>query len=555
MNSYLTLTKLQLRLRLAALFPKGAKGIDWKRLGLNFLAFLGIACLVGFAVFMEYWIMEGLKALQAPRLILSLTLFMVMATCLCISFFYVMSVLFFSKDSGFIAALPVSSRTVLGSRLTLVLLGEAGLSLLIMGPAVVFYGLHTETAGWFYGLGFLTAVTAPMLPIAIVTGLSTLLIRLSALWKHREAFTIIGSVVLIAGVVYAQMSLTMHIPENAGGAFFLAMLSGNLSFLENLAYGFPPVRWAVEGMTALQPGYLGYLTLSLGAIALVILLLGGSYMKLALLQAETSGSSGGKRRKRAAAYTQHKPLTALFIREWRGIFRSPTYLFNSLAGAMVLPIIALAGGLGVGSKADNLEAAFEMINSALNRVEAGIIILGLAGVLGFVSSMNPAVATAVSREGGTHFMSRLLPVDRKIQMQAKLLMGMGISSLVLVMSAGIILIMFPGIALHILIASVLGLVFCLMCACICLTVDMLHPKLVWRNETEVMKRSFSVFLGTLLGMALALLIGFGCYGLYTMGLGWNQMLAVVSAVIFLGAWGSYWVLMRLAGSPKVLREM
>jgi len=108
--------------------------------------------------------------------------------------------------------------------------------------------------------------------------------------------------------------------------------------------------------------------------------------------------------------------------------------------------------------------------------------------------MNLITVTSLSREGTNIYFMKLIPMSYVKQIQAKILSG------VVVSMVGILFMLVPAwiffkIQFHLIffafIASILGMIFMNYLGMI---VDLIHPKLVWEQETAAVKNNLnSVF--------------------------------------------------------------
>ena len=172
---------------------------------------------------------------------------------------------------------------------------------------------------------------------------------------------------------------------------------------------YPPAGWFCAALTATGGAgilpWLGFAALNLGSLGLVAWALGGKYQQLAIRQSETLVRSKVSKR-RAGKLFVRTPLKALYRREVREIFTSPSYALNCLATSIVFPIIFAAAFL---SKSGNVSGLSELI-PLLDTFPAPMTVGVFTALFALAGSMNMAVATSVSREGRRHEFFRTLPV-------------------------------------------------------------------------------------------------------------------------------------------------
>jgi uncharacterized metal-binding protein len=130
MTCFFPLLRLKLLSRYADFKPRNLKTQFREKKGRTVGTIIGllvaIGYLGGFLVFMENAILSYLIRMGMPDLLLSMAITVSMLGTLVISFFFIMSSLYFGRDASYIASLPVHSRTVLAAKLTQVWISEVG---------------------------------------------------------------------------------------------------------------------------------------------------------------------------------------------------------------------------------------------------------------------------------------------------------------------------------------------------------------------------------------------------------------------------------------------
>ena len=122
MRSYGILLRLSLKNTLAS-FRTGVTSRKTGKISIGYvlLAILGCAGLLGLAVALavfENCLFKALVRMGQPLLLPTLVMMMCMLCTLVFSAFHALSRLYFSRDTAWLASLPVTSRTVMSARLT-----------------------------------------------------------------------------------------------------------------------------------------------------------------------------------------------------------------------------------------------------------------------------------------------------------------------------------------------------------------------------------------------------------------------------------------------------
>lgn len=523
--------KLLIRQRIAAWNPVNSLRVQKSKLKVilqYFAFFIAIVTLYGMLVAMEYFLYGAFEQIGDPITMLALTGILCTLLTVVTSFFYIFNELFFSKDIAFVSALPISSRGLLTAKLIRIWLGEAGIALAICLPVVILYGVGQSQSVWFFVKALLLIPFIPMVPIAVVTLLSFLLIRVSALWKRREALTVVMSMVFLMVFMWADMQFSMMgSGENSMNAMVLQLVLQQRSLWLTLSGLYPPIQLFVNGITLdhLQAGlqWIGFAALNLGVIALIVAALGGSYQRLAVRQNETLTRMNARANKRADRHGQRTPLMAMYRREVREIFMVPIYATNCLASAVMFPIIALAMVLGAGSNAPELAA----LPKLLGLLPKPLITAIITGIFALTASVNMACSTAVSREGKRHEFYRTLPVAPASQLLAKLLMGLTIAVVCILPMAILAAIALPDFLWQIVIGFLCAMALMTVTTTLSLMIDANHPKFGWKSETEAIKQNGIAAISMFGAMAAVMVSGGALYGLTVLGLSVTAALAII----------------------------
>jgi ABC-2 type transport system permease protein len=242
---------------------------------------------------------------------------------------------------------------------------------------------------------------------------------------------------------------------------------------------------------------------------------------------------------------------ALFFREWKEVLRVPAYALNGLVGIVLLPVMMVAFSLGSGSNGE----LSELLGQVLRQARGDLVMLVIAAAMAFVSTVNMAGATAVSREGKRFPFTRMIPVPYRTQLMAKQLFGFSINFLTCLTTLITMLILLPGQAFYMIAAFAMGLLFGFFANALSLILDVKHPRFDWRNETEAIKQNPMAILFMFLTWVVAFALGFGVWGLYSLGVSLSLVSWLLALVLALLALGSYYMLLREADNSYAKLEM
>ncbi len=509
-------------------------------------------------VALEVLLYRAFSSIGEPATMLALVFLLCTILTLFTSFFFVLSTLFFSKDVEFVSALPISSRGLFASKLLMICTSEAGIALAVCLPAILLYGIGQGMSVGYYLRALLIIPFVPMAPITLVTLLSFLLIRASALWKRREGLTTVMTFVFLGLYMWAVMGFNARVnssDEESMTAFMVQFITKQRQLLDMLVGFYPPIRWIVNALTMGGFAAAGWWFLfALGSAAVLAgfgWLLGGSYQRLAIKQSEVRARLNAGTKRKIGAEKQRTPLRTLYRREIKEIFSSPTYAVNSLSTAVVVPMMLVVMFFGM---RENM-AELSSLSGLLALVPKPLYVAISAAAFAIACTMNMAAGPTISREGKRHEFYKTLPVPSRTMMAAKLAMGLTIDLICIAPILLLLLIALPGYAAQTLLALLIGLLYGIASTTFSIVLDASRPRYGWKTETEAMKQSTNGAISMFASMGAAAALGFGCFGLTRLGLTLSLSLGGVARAIALIAALLVWLLLNRTSRGYLEKEV
>ena len=458
MKNYWILTRVMLKNMLASMNPANGVYADGKKKNRAAVRAVMLALLslfaVGSVVYLEYLLFKGLSAIRMPTLLPGMAIFISMVFTLVLGLFQCLSELFQGKDAPFLAVLPLTSRQVFAARMTTLYLGELALDAMLCIPAFVLYSVGRGSA----------------LPAAL-TGLPVLLL----------------------------LPIMMN-SQNMEPGDIVAMLTSENGLISRMLGAFPPARWATQALTGEAALLALFAAVSLACAAAVICLAGPGYLNQALQSTERTVHRG--KRSGSFGWRTGSAFGALHSLEWKEILRTPAWAYNSLMGVIMFPLMI---GIGVFSGFSKAGEGLEAMRMTLSGVDQGYVALVTAAILLFGAMVNPAVSTAISREGGRWPFALTLPVRQRTRFMAKLMVGMEINLVCMAMIAAVAWFLVRMPLQWLLIAFLLAAMIGFASAAISLWVDAVRPQLSWMTEMEAIKKNFNQVIGMMLWAVLTAL--------------------------------------------------
>ena len=546
MTGFFALLRLQLLSRYADLKPRNLKAQLKEKKGRTIgmlLAILFLVVYLGVILYIvETKMMDILIGIRMPELLVTMAVTLTTAGTLIMSFFFVLSSLYLGRDAAYLAALPLRSRTILSAKLVQVWISETCIDALILLPACILYGVKTGASAFFYLRLIPVWLLVSLLPICVIAFLSSLLIRLSALWKHREILLTVSGIVLLIAYMFLMMNLGGITGDAAdGGQMLENFVMDNTARISSMTKLFPPAAWAAEGLLGMNYGMFAvWILISLAAPVITVWLLGYGYRKLSMLQTETPGS-GKKKLTGKESFAAGTQLKACCIREIRTILRVPSYATNILPicfmPLLMVIMICIVGGRSAGENGEGMKTLFAQINPAL--------VMGiLAAVMAYMSGMNPALSTAVTREGKGHDFLTALPVPHMTFIRAKFIVGFGLGIAGIIAAAVALIIFYPGFELQVILACILCLLFSYINSALALSRDIKKPRLDWVTEQEAVKQNFGVLISMLISWGILIALAILTYFLITWQLEMLPVFGILAAILLAMCVGAHILLKK-----------
>lgn len=431
--------------------------------------------------------------------------------------------LYFGRDAELLASLPVGRRTVFASKFAQVLAFEYVFMLAFGLPPVALYAQAFSLS--YVVRGALVLLLLPLMPLTVSALLSLVLMRVSALIRHREALMIGATFAAMLAVFLGQMLLVRVGEDGLTLSALLSFLAAREELAQRFARAYPPAGWALRSLG--EAGAWGSLVrlagTSLLGLGAALLLAGKLYAQGLAAAGETATRRGRGGRKTAPRRPQ---LAAIFLREWRIALRTPAYATNGLASILMAPLMVCMMAFAMPEEADEALQAVRVLGLQTD----ALLPLGLAALLALIASINTAGVTAFSREGAMLDFGRSMPVRGRTLTLGKQLFGASIALLAVL--AGVVAAlaawrMPPSQAVY---AAAVALAFSSGVNAVGLTFDLYRPRLNWVSPMEAIKQGLNPCVGLLAMLLFALFEAGGLYLTARMGAGAKACMAVAAGM-------------------------
>lgn len=500
------------RLRFSADATSGKKALTFIGFGTIYLAILM------FAVLISIFVGSALAASGAAWAFY----FMLLLTGALFVFIFgiinLVSTLYLSKDTDFYSVLPVKSTTVFAAKMLYVYLTEAVIAVGVILPAAVVYGITIKAWAWYYVITLATVLITPALPLMIASIISVPVMYIAGKLKNRSVVTLVLYIVLFVGFfaaymyfIFAMNNMTdIDITEKQ-----LASIAKTMTVMGNVLYPYLALSSAALGtpMYGLDTGASTAINLvifvgsSLVLIGIVLLL-----SKLMYSQSVKANNQTDTSKAKKSEYRTTGTLKALVKREFNLALRTTQTAFQCFSVYFLPAIMAVVFSI-------LWKNAFSMPEDAELATNPNNIFFIVCGVLVAMSaSVGNAAITSFSREGTAIASLKVLPVDGKTVVKAKML-AWGIPSVIAVIVAVVVANAFSFQVVRFVISIILFSAFILAYTFFGIMWDLMSPKLKWNNPIEAVKGNTHSSIGMIIVMCVSFVLMIAAIVMYFFNVG------------------------------------
>lgn len=404
---------------------------------------------------------------------------------------HLVSTLFLSKDVGFYATLPVKPVTVFSAKLLFVYLSEAVIAIAVLLPVMLTYGIVVKAWFGFYLITVITALIVPALPLALAAIIAVPVMFIAGKLKHRDIVPLIFYCVLFVGCFVAYYYLMFKfnngdITEDGLAAFGKGMQPVVYTFYPYLSLARAALFEDTFGIGAGASAAANVAIFAAISFALIGILIGlGRIMYGRSSMYDRSDNSKVKN----AEFKSAGELKSLIKREYSMAFHTTSTAFQCFSVLLLVVVMSVMMSI--------------MLRSTLGKVSEGqlddriSIFMILGTICMILPSASNGAATSFSREGYGLAALKILPVDIKTILKAKIIAWSALAVPCAVISA-VIANSFVFDATMFILST-----FAIAGLCAAFTVfgaiwDLRAPKLKWNDPKEAIKQNTNVTIGQII---------------------------------------------------------
>ena len=432
--------------------------------------------------------------------------------------------LYEAKDNELLLSMPLTNRTILLSRLCIILLLDYLFELMIIIPALfVYFQFYTFTIGQML-MFVIVALSFPFLVLTVTMLLSWVVAIVMRKVRYKNIITLVLWIIFFGLYMYGIQYIQNYI---------IFLVQNGQSIAQAIEKSLFPIYHLAQAIVHVNLlSLIIYLLCTLIPFVIALYVLSVNFIKLSL--------SKGKQKKRIY---KEKPmkiksvLFAIYVRELRHFFSNAMVILNGITGELMLMISCI----GLVIYKNDIQMFISQLSMNDEFVLAIVILMSIS-----LNAMNIISASLISLEGNSLWILKSLPLTIRDIVHSKLLLHLTICLPGQYVFSIVATVIFHFSIKEILLVIIIPSLMIVFTAIFGLLMNFIRPRFDWINETVCVKQSMSVFMTMLVSMSLPIIIGFGYLKLFSDFIGIQAYIYIVLILFVLLDFTIYLILMKFS---------
>jgi len=462
---------------------------------------------------------------------------------LVIGLFVFIGEFFFTKNMPLLISLPLKPWEVITAKLTTVILDQLIISLCILLPHLIFYGVKTDVGVSYWIYAIFIFIFSQMFTVTLVMAIILPLSRLIKFSKNRDFWMFFSSIIILLIILIVPIFINQNTFSTSN---IQEIMSNPDSILNNIAKTFPPAfigTKALSGGGFSSFGYTIFYVIFNMFFYLLCIFMGNkfyykTYMDLQEKFRKKENISADDVKKLFNKQSNVKK--SLLIREWKYFLKVPAFSVNGFANILILPLlISIFALTSKFAPSEDIKMLFDFFEIFYDyAIPIGVLIaLGTAGLNGLAFS-------PFSREGKLLTELKMLPVSEKNVLVIKLIQINTFSFISIIFSTIFTYVIFQLNFFETVFMFIVSIISVFAVNILQMFVDALNPSLKWENPQKAMKQNFNALFSILIAFAYVFLLGFLMYK--SLNILSQKVVALIFLIISLSISVIFWNLLLKA---------
>ena len=467
--------------------------------------------IMGIMAYLGYSAINALILVNQPAVYLNLSFVAMLGFSIIQTVITSLNILYFSKDLDFLLPLPISSIKIIISKLICLIISQYIMLGLLILPGIVVYGYLLNLNYLYYVISTLALLAFPVIPVALVSGIVTLIMRFTKIIKNKD-FVQYLTIVLTIFLIIAIQSLSGGTGTVSPEEIAVNLLKTN-GLVDNFSKSFFNITLIMDSILNYNNAE-GAINIFLFVLISIIIFVVISYL-ISKIYVKTVISLSTVKNKTIQKVNIDKDikdnssLVSYVSKEIKILIRNPIFFMQCLLPSIIFPIIiGVPAILGLEDAGISLSLFSQDLGVVINSSFG--IMCALVAII-FTYAFNPVSVTAISRDGENAVFMKYIPLDFKTQIFYKAIPGIILNMVptIYILIAGFLFI--PNIKFKTWIFIIfISLLINIINNMLSVVVDLKNPKLKWISEYAVVKQNFNIiFVFLLVAIEIFVIIWMG----------------------------------------------
>ena len=400
------------------------------------------------------------------------------------------SMLFFSKDSEMLMAMPIKPQTVFLSKFITVYLSYLLVAFTLQFPATIALGVVSGAGAAYYIIGLFAVLFTPAIPLLIISILAIPLAYIAGYFRRNNLAGTISAIIAFSvtfgGYLYLVMSV---IPGVMGaGAVDPELILQSLDIVSKIIYPNLFLASAMLGSgVSIVTNLAIYLAIIISAFVLTTAMSAYLYKNLSTRFLEV----GVLEKVKVKSNVKTSSVVALIKRDVKCTLSEAALSFNYLIGLIFIPVMVIVSNLS------SITGEVEVIGK-----QTSLVISALISIL-MMTSTNYWAIFAYSREGKNIGLLKMMPVSSMGIIKSKTIVSDAYNAVIVAVCVIILLALglnWLGAILYMISAMLINMGI----GSFQMQRDLKSPRLNWNNLKELMRNNLSSLFGVLFALPILL---------------------------------------------------
>lgn len=393
------------------------------------------------------------------------------------------SIIFSMKGYDMLISLPISKAAVVVSRFMKMYISNLLLTILVMLPALIVYGVMEKPSFIFYIIYLLGMVFVPLLPLTMASIIGALITAISSRMRRKS----LVSAALTIMLVFALMLVGMLLPNENGKISLEDFQNMAITIEKGIENIFPCAVWFNKAAFGEASYLVALIGIPLVIFIVFVIVLQKYFLGICTLLSGVSSKNDYKIQK----LKENTVIKSLLKKELKRYFASSIYVTNTIIGYIIAVVAAVSiFVLGI----DEFE---EMLGVS----GAGSIIkVALPFVYAMAMSITSITSCSISMEGKNIWILQTLPVKGKDVYLSKILANLVVAGPFYIITVVMGCLTVKGSIVDAIWIVIIPACYIVYNAVVGITINLAFPVLNWEDEVHVVKQSASTLISMLVGI-------------------------------------------------------